>query len=146
MLFPGHRGLGIAPNIEPPVVKVVFHPTFHPQAYACFERTDRTVQAGLFGSDSGTPAGLFDGISIHRIRPLNVQTMQPITPTITFPAKTASRLLLLKFRRAEGIPNRPLDICSNVPFRNLARTNDRQARPLNDLVSAVLVHAADHFP
>lgn len=49
--FPVHRGLGIAPNIEPPVVKVVFHPTFHPQAYACFERTDRTLPAGLSGSD-----------------------------------------------------------------------------------------------
>lgn len=29
------------------------HLAFHPQAYACFERTDRTLPASLFGSDSG---------------------------------------------------------------------------------------------
>src|SRR5579859_4101600 len=73
MRFPVHRGLGIAPNIEPPVVKAVFHPTFHPQAYACFERTDRTLQAGLLGSDSGA-SGLTVWWHLH---PLNQAVERP---------------------------------------------------------------------
>ena len=42
MLFPVHQGLGISPYFEHSVVKVPTNLAPHPQAYACFEETDRT--------------------------------------------------------------------------------------------------------
>jgi hypothetical protein len=49
MLFPVHVGLEIASNFEHSVVKVLILLAPHPQAFACFEGTDRTLVAGING-------------------------------------------------------------------------------------------------
>jgi len=51
MLFLVHIGLEIASNFEHPVVKVLILLAPHPQAFAYFEETDRTLAAELNGGE-----------------------------------------------------------------------------------------------